>query len=97
MPDCQHLDPSLQQKDVPFCGSWCGTVTVATRQEDTRPCNRGSILNRTKKFISSQSIQTGSGAYADSYSICVGLVPRGTIAALSFQMTIAIPPPSHMS
>jgi len=77
MLDCQHVDPSLPQKYVPFCDDWCETVTIAARRRDPRPSNRTSILNRTKKFISSQSIQTCSGAYADSHSICVGLVPGG--------------------
>jgi hypothetical protein len=77
MPDCQQMDPSLQQKDGPSYGGWGWIVTIATRPRDARTNNRSSILNRTKKFISSQSNQTGSGAYAVSYSICVGLVHRG--------------------
>lgn len=43
-----------------------GVVTIATRSRDACTSNRGSILDRTKKFISSQSIQIGFGAYADS-------------------------------
>lgn len=85
-------------KDVPFCGCWCGTVTITTRPKDELPSNRGSILNRTEKFISSQNIQTVFGVYADSSSICVGPVPRGSTAVPSFQMTIAIPlPPIYLN
>lgn len=97
MPDWQHVEFSLQQKYVPSCGGRGGTVTVPTRPQDARPSNRGSILNKTKKFISSQSIQTGSGVCADFYSICVGLDPQGSRAVPIFQMTTAVPPPSYMS
>ena len=97
MPDCQRVDPVLQRQDVPFCSGCGGSVTIATRPWNALPNNRGSILHRTKKFISFQSIQTGSGTYTASYSICLGLVPRGCKAVWSFKMTGAVPPLYHIS
>ena len=64
------------------CGGWGRTVTIATRSQDARTSNCGSVLNRTKKLISSQSIQIGFGAYADS-NLC-GASSTGEYRSVEF-------------
>jgi len=50
-------------------GSQNSAVSLVTRLEAAWPSNRGSVLGRIERFLSFQSVYTGSGAHPASCSM----------------------------